>query len=38
MIPSIPAPTVSQIIIAVARSRLTRQLPQIVAQLWPLME
>ena len=36
--PRTPAPTVSQTIIAVARSRFTRQLPQMVAQLWPLIE
>ena len=37
-IPRRPAVTVSQIIIPVARSRLTRQLPQMVAQLLALVE
>ena len=37
-IPSSPAATVSQISMPVARSRLTRQLPQMVAQLCVLVE
>ncbi len=37
-IPSNPAATVSQMVMPVARSGFVRQLPQMVAQLWPLME
>ncbi len=37
-IPSSPAATVSQIVMPVARSGFARQFPQMVAQLWPLIE
>ena len=37
-IPSSPAATVSQNVMPVALSGFARQLPQMVAQLWPLME